>query len=247
MLVQHNRIESVCLHTSDQGAIYAGRCLNWLGNRITGNVIRGVGAKDNHGVYLDDGMSGAIITHNLFADISGACVFSNSGWGHRIEDNLFVTDRNAVRAWSFPFTRPVSNERVLHARFESALGRGNTPKNIRNWYAHYEKDYPYLPGLYFPPEGQGQPDDENNILRPAHAAYSRNVIIGNGFLHDGGDGFTRYYDERFGLPLFTAESAAALGINREDSSICDASPLHSAPGFGPAWIKAWNGAMNGQE
>ena len=247
MLVKHNRIENVCLHTSDQGAIYAGRCLNWLGNRITGNVIRGVGAKDNHGVYLDDGMSGAIITHNLFADISGACVFSNSGWGHRIEDNLFFTDRNAVRAWSFPFTRPVSNERVLHARFESALGRGNTPENIRNWYAHYEKDYPYLPGLYFPPEGQGQPDDENNILRPAHAAYSRNVIIGNGFLHDGGDGFTRYYDGRFGLPLFTAESAAALGINREDSSICDASPLHSAPGFGPAWIKAWNGAMNGQE
>ncbi len=248
MLVKHNRIENVCLHASDQGAVYAGRCLNWLGNVITGNVIRGVGAKDNHGVYLDDGMSGAIITHNLFADISGACVFSNSGFGHRIEDNLFFTNRNAVRAWSFPLTRPVSNERVLRARFESVLCPGfNTPENIRNWYAHYEKDYPYLPFLFFPSEAQGNPDDENNVLRPAHAVYSRNVIIGNGYLHDGKDGFTCCYDGRFGLPLFTAESAASLELSNEDYTIGEASPLNSASGFGPSWINAWNDAITGKE
>ena len=248
MRIQHNRIENVCLNASDQGAIYAGRCLNWLGNVITGNIIRGVGAKDNHGVYLDDGMSGAIITRNYFADISGACVFSNSGFGHRIEDNVFVTDRNAVRAWSFPFTRPVSNERVLRARFESALCPiFNTPENIRNWYAHYEKDYPYLSKLYFPSEAEGHPDDENCALRPAHASYSRNVIIGDGWLHDGGEGFTCYYEKSFGLPLYTAESLPALGLDEKNCVLGTDSPLSDAPGFGPSWIKAWNEAMTGKK
>jgi hypothetical protein len=253
MLIQHNRIENVCLHASDQGAIYAGRCCNWLGNVITGNIIRHVGAKDNHGVYLDDGMSGAVITRNCFEDISGACVFSNSGFGHRIEDNLFLTDRNAVRAWSFPFTRPVSNERVLKARFDDVLKPGgggfgsNTPENIRAWYAHYAKDYPYLPDLYFPSADQGHPDDENSVLRPAHASFRRNVIVGKGRLHDGGDGFTRYYDGGFGLPLFTAPSAAALELNETDRTIRGDSPLADDPDFGPAWIKAWNSAMLGKE
>ncbi|MDO5327409.1 MAG: right-handed parallel beta-helix repeat-containing protein [Clostridia bacterium] len=248
MLIQRNRIENVCLNASDQGAIYAGRCMNWLGNVITGNIIRGVGAKDNHGAYLDDGMSGAIITWNYFADISGACVFSNSGFGHRIEDNIFVTDKNAVRAWSFPFTQPVSNERVLRARFESMLCPDfNTPENIRTWYAHYEKEYPYLSRLYFPAEEQGHPDDENCVLRPAHARYSRNVIIGGGWLHDGGEGFTRYYDERFGLPLYTAESLSALGLDEKSCVLGADSPLSDAPGFGPSWIKAWNEAMPGKK
>ncbi len=253
MLIAHNRIENVCLQASDQGAIYAGRCCNWLGNVITGNIIRHVGAKDNHGVYLDDGMSGAVITRNCFEDISGACVFSNSGFGHRIEDNLFLTDRNAVRAWSFPFTRPVSNERVLKARFDDVLKPGgggfgsNTPENIRAWYAHYAKDYPYLPDLYFPSADQGHPDDENSVLRPAHASFRRNVIIGNGWLHDGGDGFTRYYDGGFGLPLFTTPSKAALGLNAADFTIREDSPLAEDPHFGPAWIRAWNSAMLGKE
>ncbi len=248
MLIQHNRIENVCLRASDQGAIYAGRCLNWLGNVITGNIIRGVGAKDNHGVYLDDGMSGAIITRNCFSDVSGACIFSNSGFGHRIEENLFLTDGSAVRAWSFPFTRPVPNERVLRARFESVLKPPfNTPENIQRWYAHYEKDYPYLPSLYFPSEIQGHPDDKNCVLRPAHASYKRNVIVGTGFLHDGKDGFTRYYDESFGLPLFRAASPALLKLNEKDCTVDGDSPLKTAPGFGPSWIKAWNDAMTGKE
>ena len=253
MLVKHNRIENVCLHTSDQGAIYAGRCCNWLGNVITGNIIRHVGAKDNHGVYLDDGMSGAIITHNCFEDISGACVFSNSGFGHRIEDNVFFTDENAVRAWSFPFTRPVPNERVLRARFYNALRPGdgafgsNTPEHIQAWYAHYAKDYPYLPALYFPSEDQGHPDDGNSVLRPAHAVYRRNVIVGKGRLHNGGEEFTRYYDEIFGLPLFTAASSTALGLNETDCTVREDSALSADPDFGPAWIRKWNRAMLGKE
>ena len=253
MVVRHNRIENVCLHASDQGAIYAGRCLNWLGNVITGNLIRHVGARDNHGVYLDDGMSGAVITRNFFSGISGACVFSNSGSGHRIEDNLFVTDRAAVRAWSFPFVRPVGNERVLRARYEDVLlpgdgGRGsNTPENIRTWYAHYKKEYPWLPRMFFPSETQGHPDDEYSLLRPGHIRCRRNVIVGKGPLHDGGDGFTRYYDGSFGLPLFTAATAEALGLDEGTCVLRGDTPLNGAPGFGPAWVGAWNDAMRGKE
>ena len=253
MAVRHNRIEDVCLNASDQGAIYAGRCLNWLGNVISGNIIRRVGASDNHGVYLDDGMSGAVITHNLFADISGACVFSNSGFGHRIEDNLFLTDRNAVRAWRFAAARPVSNERVLRARFDDVLRPGdggpgsNTPENIRTWYAHYAKDYPYLPDLYFPPEDLEFGDDPDCVLCPARVSCRRNVIVGNGWLHDGGERFTRLYDADFGLPLYAAASPAALGLDGDSGRISEASPLAGAPGFGPDWIRAWNEAMAGKE
>ena len=91
------------------------------------------------------------------------------------------------------------------------------------------------------------PDDENCVLRPAHASYSRNVIIGNGWLHDGGDGFTRYYDKSFGLPLYTAKSLSSLRLNEEDCGISEDSPLAAAPGFGLAWIKAWNDAMKGSD
>lgn len=249
MAVRRNRIEHVCLNTSDQGAIYAGRCMTWLGNVIDGNIIRHVGAKDNHGVYLDDGMSGAIITHNLFSDISGACVFSNSGFGHRICDNLFMTDRAAVRAWAFPATRPVPNEGVLRARFEDALHPGdggpgsNTPENIQAWYAHYQKDYPYLPRLYFPPEGLPYPADENCVLCPAHACYHRNVLVGGGRLHDGGADFLRFCDGTFGQPLLTAGTPDALGLDEDSGRISEASPLRDAAGFGLDWIREWNASL----
>ena len=253
MAVRRNRIENVCLNASDQGAIYAGRCVNWLGNVIDGNIIRHVGASDNHGVYLDDGMSGAIITRNLFADISGACVFSNSGSGHRIADNVFLTGRNAVRAWAFPPARPVPNERVLRARFNDVLRPGdgrpgsNTPEHIQKWYAHYAKDYPYLPRLYFPPEDGVDTADENCALCPAHAVYSGNVIVGGGRLHDGGERFTRFYDGTFGLPLYTAGTPEALGIDMDSGLISGDSPLADAPGFGPGWIRAWNEAITEEE
>ena len=69
----------------------------------------------------------------------------------------------------------------------------------------------------------------------------------SGRLHDGGDGFTRYYDERFGQPLYTAESSSALGLDEKSCVLGEASPLADTPGFGSSWIKAWNEAMLGKK
>ena len=247
MLILRNRIENVCRNASDQGAIYAGRCQTWLGNVIEGNLIRRVGRYDDHGVYLDDGMSGAVIRRNLIEDVSGACVFSNCGFGQIIEDNIFITENPAVRIWSQPFKRPIPNENVLKPRFDAMLDPAqNAPGNIENWFRHYAKDYPWLPKLRFPDEAAGHPDDPDCAFRPGHWRFGGNVVIGGGRLHDAGEGFLRYYDGDIGKPLFAAESAEALGLDIETGLIDENSPLAGDGDFGPGWIEAWNEAIRGK-
>ncbi len=207
MLIEGNRIEDVCRNTSDQGAIYAGRCYTWLGNVICGNIIRGVGGRDNHGIYLDDGMSGMFIRGNIFEDISGHCLFLNSGHGNTVEENVFLCENSAIRLWGFEETRPVPNEKTLRVRLEQIT---RSREAVSVWLDHYRALYPFIDKLYFPDDPEAFPKDENCLLTPAHHVLKNNIVIGGGTLHNAKPETLKYYSDSFGEPLyrFNAKSEA---------------------------------------
>ena len=243
MLVSRNRIEGVCLNASDQGAIYAGRCYNWLGNEIIGNVIRHVGGKDNHGIYLDDGMSGMLVRGNVFEDISGHCLFLNSGHDNSLKDNIFICENSAIRLWGFERKRPVGNEKTLYWRWRESLGEDASCREA--WIAHYKAIYPHIDRLYYPAASEPFPVDEYCVFNPAHHIFSGNVIVGSGSLHNGTAETMEFYDDSFGRPLFRASSKQEIGLSSDDGHILAESALDGAEGFGPEWIRRFNDTITG--
>ncbi len=102
-LVEYNKIQDVCLETSDTGAIYTdGR--NWLDSR--GTIIRfnwierapGFGQKNgvwspnyySSGVYLDDNAGGVTVHGNVFDGLSWCGVSLHEARDSVITNNLFL-------------------------------------------------------------------------------------------------------------------------------------------------------------
>lgn len=238
MLVSRNRIEDVCANASDQGAIYAGRCYNWLGNEVVGNIIRRVGGKDNHGIYLDDGMSGMLVEGNVFEDISGHCLFLNSGHDNTLKDNIFICENSAVRLWGFERKRPVGNEKTLFWRWRESLGEEAPCRKA--WIAHYRGRYPHIDRLYYPKDSEAYPVDEYCVFNPAHHIFSGNVIVGGGKLHNGTPETMEFYDDSFGKPLCCAASKRDIGLSDDGGHISADSALNGTVGFGPDWVRRFN-------
>ena len=237
MLVRGNLIEDVCLNASDQGAIYAGRCFTWLGNVIEGNVVRNVGGRDNHGIYWDDGMSGGIVRGNVFENISGHCLFMNSGHDHVLEDNVFICSNSAVRLWGYESKRPIPNEKTHRFRWNARFAK---PEVKARWVEHYRRLYPRLDRLYFPEDDGVYPDDPDCVFAPARHTFARNVIIGSESLHNGTEATLKYYEKDFGKPLFTAMTAGEAGFDLSSYRFNADSPVNDAPGFGKEWTERFN-------
>ncbi len=93
-LVEYNEIDDVCRWSSDAGAIYAGRRWDWRGNRIEFNYIHDIDSPftgaGEHGVYLDDCLSGIGVFGNLFVDISGHAMMHGGGRDDLFENNVAV-------------------------------------------------------------------------------------------------------------------------------------------------------------
>ena len=114
-LIANNRIERVCLDTSDAGAIYCGR--NWTlgGNIIRNNLIADLGAADqlnNWGVYLDDVASGVTVTGNVVLNGPSGMLIGG-GRNNSITDNIFINCK--VRAAIY------YDERGLHGRWTTPV------------------------------------------------------------------------------------------------------------------------------
>lgn len=245
MKVLYNRIEDVCQNTSDQGPIYSGRCVNWLGNEIAYNYIANV-KSGNYAVYMDDGMSGMRIHHNIFANIEGEAIFSNNGFGHQITDNLFVNTKTAVKYAMFKQSRPIDNEKVLEYRYRRVLLEGdgtnytNTAENINKWYEHYARIYPYLNKLFFPSvDDKNGFTDKDSALVPSYQVFKNNAMIGKKS-RTNSDEVKSFQDAEFLTNLPYIESVSAAGLNLKTGKISTSSPLASEAGFGTAWITDWN-------
>ncbi len=93
-LIEYNEIRHACLLTSDCGAIYAGRDWSYRGNVIRYNFIHhiqsgqaGIGAE---GVYLDDLMSGATVSGNMFYRIKDTAIFCGGGRDNIMRNNIMA-------------------------------------------------------------------------------------------------------------------------------------------------------------
>ncbi|EDM28063.1 putative secreted protein [Lentisphaera araneosa HTCC2155] len=93
--IKHNRIERVCLDTSDAGAIYCGRDWTYGGNLIHGNYIKDLGGTKklhNQTIYMDDMASGVTITNNISETETGFLL--GGGRNLTVKGNLFINADN---------------------------------------------------------------------------------------------------------------------------------------------------------
>ena len=76
MVIEYNHFYDIGHNSTDMGAVYAGRSLLRMGTEIRYNYFENLGStfQGTHGmqsVFLDDGLSGTLIHHNVFGEGSG--------------------------------------------------------------------------------------------------------------------------------------------------------------------------------
>lgn len=91
--VAYNRIHHVCLHSSDAGAIYAGRSWCSYGSEILYNCIYDLGSGEYTpcGIYMDDALSGQKIYGNLLVNIPGFALQLGGGRDLDVRNNIVVS------------------------------------------------------------------------------------------------------------------------------------------------------------
>ncbi|GKX28009.1 hypothetical protein SH1V18_04890 [Vallitalea longa] len=92
-VIENNELYNVVYETSDAGAIYTGRDWTYRGNIIRDNYIHNIpsiGGLGSHGIYLDDAMSSAEITGNVFYDISSKAFLIGGGRDNIVDNNIMI-------------------------------------------------------------------------------------------------------------------------------------------------------------
>jgi hypothetical protein len=100
-LIEFNDIHHVCQFSSDAGAIYSGRDWGYRGNMIRYNFIHSVDSPfsgyGEHGIYLDDCVSGMNVFGNIIYEVSGHAVQHGGGRDIIVENNIMVRCGDAFR------------------------------------------------------------------------------------------------------------------------------------------------------
>ncbi|WP_188191763.1 right-handed parallel beta-helix repeat-containing protein [Nonomuraea sp. SYSU D8015] len=150
MEISHNRFERLVTHASDQGVIYSGRDYTYLNDVVAYNHFKDIGAAGNQAVYMDDGMSGMVVHHNVFENVQHG-LFFQSGHGNVARDNVFKDVRYIGHDKIYHENAlPVPNAKVVIERFNDMLkvgdgtGFANTRENVERWYRHYGRQYPNI-------------------------------------------------------------------------------------------------------
>lgn len=129
--IEYNEIYSIAEDTDDVGAIYSGRDWSFRGNIIRYNFLHHInsliGGKDVCGVYLDDCMSSAEVTGNVFYKVDRALMLGG-GRDHIIKNNIIADCKQSV---SFDDRGIRSNLEVLKANLKKVPIGSNT------WIARY--------------------------------------------------------------------------------------------------------------
>ncbi|QFY12250.1 hypothetical protein GBF35_41865 [Nonomuraea phyllanthi] len=267
MEISHNRFENLVTHASDQGVIYAGRDYTYLNNVIAYNLFKDVGPDGNQAVYMDDGMSGMVIHHNVF-DTAQHGLFYQSGHSNVARDNVFVdvTYVGHDKLYHEGGQRlPVPNSKVVVERFNDMLKVGdgtgftNTAGNVEKWYRHYGRQYPNIRSWYVPVDSGGAIctqvgttecteeyvwRDPDSLYVPSHNVLTRSVSIASGgfaYTDDAGGLSVKTFNPDFDSFDVKAGTAAEIGFDPATGTFDAATtPLNTADGFGRKWVKDWN-------
>jgi parallel beta-helix repeat protein len=89
-IMDRNILKNVNTDDFDMGALYAWDSQGETsGLRITNNVIRGQGTNNIRGIYLDQAITGAIVTGNICSGCGNYGVVINGGGNNTVENNIF--------------------------------------------------------------------------------------------------------------------------------------------------------------
>lgn len=131
-----NRIERVCMETSDAGAFYMGRDWTQRGNAVVFNHFRDLGRGDVQAIYLDDWASATLVFGNLVVR-GGRGVLVGGGRDNRILNNVFIDCAPAIHVdarglgWAknyFDGTTPTLFERLDAVPYREALWSERYPE-----------------------------------------------------------------------------------------------------------------------
>ncbi|KUL32150.1 right-handed parallel beta-helix repeat-containing protein [Streptomyces regalis] len=265
MRVVHNRFETLVTGSGDMGAIYSGRDFTYLNNEIAYNYFRDIGrANDTHAVYMDDGMSGMIIHHNVF-DTGQDALYFNSGRANVASDNVFLDVEKMGHDWLYHHHNkqlPVPNAKVIIERLYDMLRVGdgsgftNTEQNVRRWYEHYEDLYPSLKDWYVPVDAAGKPctavgtdectssyvwKDPNSLYVPSNSVLTRSVRINTGEFYHTKDPSIATFNPDWDSYNVSGDEPADFAFDPETGRFdADTTSLNETDGFGSAWVEEWN-------
>lgn len=104
--IMYNDIVNAGSEAKDLGAVYGGRNLTYLGNEISYNHIVNPVSEDSTddvvaGIYLDDGLSGTNVHHNVIENADRG-VFTNGGSQNTVNNNVFINCISGIRTGANP-------------------------------------------------------------------------------------------------------------------------------------------------
>jgi len=106
--IEYNDIHDVLRFSSDAGAIYAWGDWGSYGNVVEYNYIHDLTSElagyGIHGVYLDNCLSGPVVSSNVLYNFAGSALFHNGGHDVTMTNNLVVGCSYALRTSSFCVT-----------------------------------------------------------------------------------------------------------------------------------------------
>lgn len=267
MEVSHNRFERLVTNASDQGVIYAGRDYTYLNNVVAYNLFKDVGEDGNQAIYMDDGMSGMVVHHNVFDNVQHG-LFYQSGHSNVASDNVFkdVTYIGHDKLYHEGGKRlPVANAKVVVERFNDMLKVGdgtgftNTRQNVDKWYSRYGKQYANIRDWYVPADSQGQVctsvgttectdeyvwSNPDSVYVPAHNVLTRSVSIGTGdfaYTDDAGGLSVKTFNPDFDSSNVKKPTPAEFAFDPATGKFdAKSTSLNSTDGFGRAWVREWN-------
>lgn len=151
-IIENNELYNVVYETSDAGAIYTGRDWTYRGNIIRDNYIHDIptiGGHGSHGVYLDDAMSSAEITGNVFYNISSRAFLIGGGRDNIVQNNIMVdcgislSIDNRLLGWASSHAQAPDGslyKRLMAMPYKQEPWRSKYPKLIDIW-----EDSPAIP------------------------------------------------------------------------------------------------------
>ena len=98
-VIEYNFIHDVVRHSSDAGAIYAGRDWTAYGTVVRCNYIRDVGANGftPDGIYFDDCLSGQIAYGNILVNVRKNGFLIGGGRDNEVHHNLLIGCRTGIK------------------------------------------------------------------------------------------------------------------------------------------------------
>ncbi|MBK9991064.1 MAG: right-handed parallel beta-helix repeat-containing protein [Verrucomicrobia bacterium] len=128
--IEFNELHSVCLGSSDSGAIYAPGDWGARGVKIRFNYIHDIrndlGSSDVHGIYLDETNAGALVESNLLYGVAGYAFKINGGRDNLVRHNVVAYSGGVLFAsdWGLRQLNTPSMTSSLQTRLQNLINLG---------------------------------------------------------------------------------------------------------------------------